>query len=95
MSDVLIASGVMLLVGRYLGSSGALVGAHGAPLRKMALSLGTACGAAGCFVVRRLHGNATRSVLPWRHLYSSGVMQQGVNIQVSVSSTLLFAHLYS
>jgi len=76
-SDVLIASAVMLLVGRYLGSSGALVGAHGAPLRKMALSLGIACGAAGCFVVRRLHGNATRCVLPWRHLCSSGIVQYG------------------
>ncbi len=59
-----MASAVMLLVGRYLASSGALVGAHGAPLRKVALGLGLACGAAGYFVVRRLRGNATRSAAP-------------------------------
>lgn len=55
-----MASAVMLLVGRYLASSGALVGAHGAPLRKVALSLGVGCGAAGYFVVRRLRGSPTR-----------------------------------
>ena len=63
-SDVLMASAVMLLAGRYLASSGALVGAHGAPLRKVALSLGVGSGAAGYFVVRRLHGNAARCALP-------------------------------
>ena len=60
MSDVLLATAAMLLTGRYLASSGALVGAHGAPLRKVALSLGALCGGAGYFVARRLHGNAMR-----------------------------------
>ena len=60
-----MASAVMLLVGRYLASSGALIGAHGAPLRKVALSLGVGCGASGYFVVRRLRGNPRRWVVPW------------------------------
>ena len=59
-SEALLAAGAMLLAGRYLAGSGALVGAHGAPLRKVALSLGAGCGAAGYFVVARLHGRPAR-----------------------------------
>lgn len=70
-----MASGVMLLAGRYLASSGALVGAHGAPLRKVALSLGAGCGAAGYFVVRRLHGNAARwAMLMLVRLSAAGIV---------------------
>ncbi len=63
LSDVLVAAVVMLLVGRHMAATGALVGAHGAPLRKLALGLGAGCGAAGYFVIHRLHGDAQRSAL--------------------------------
>jgi len=58
-----VAVAVMLLVGRHMAAAGVLVGAHGAPLRKLALGLGAGCGAAGFFVVRRLHGDARRSAI--------------------------------
>ena len=62
MSGVLIAAAVMLYTARLLASSGALAGSHGAPLRKLALGLGAGCGAAGCFAVGRLGGDARRWV---------------------------------
>ena len=63
LSDVLVAAAVMLLVGRRMATTGALVGAHGAPLRKLALGLGAGCGLAGCFVIHRLHGDSRRYAL--------------------------------
>lgn len=63
LSDVLVAAAVMLLVGRHIATTGALVGAHGAPLRKLALGLGAGCGLAGCFVIHRLHGDSRRYAL--------------------------------
>ncbi|KAK9914760.1 hypothetical protein WJX75_000214 [Coccomyxa subellipsoidea] len=65
LSDVLVAAAVMLLVGRHMATTGALVGAHGAPLRKLALGLGAGCGLAGCFVIHRLHGDSRRWLLGW------------------------------
>lgn len=60
-SDVLVAALVMWLVGRHMAATGALVGAHGAPLHKLALGLGAGCGLAGYFVIDRLHGDWQRS----------------------------------
>ncbi|CAL8468718.1 g8258 [Coccomyxa elongata] len=64
-SDVLVAALVMWLVGRHMAATGALVGAHGAPLRKLALGLGAGCGLAGYFVIDRLHGDWQRWLLGW------------------------------
>ena len=90
-SDVLMASAVMLVAGRYLASSGALVGAHGAPLRKVALSLGAGSGAAGYFVVRRLRGNATKCVLPQAlpGLDAEGVLALGSSAEETHRAVLL------
>jgi hypothetical protein len=60
-SDVAAAALAMLWTARLLARSGALAGAHAAPLRKLALCLGAGCGAAGVFIVRRLGGDARRS----------------------------------
>lgn len=59
----------MLWVVRLLARSRAVEGAHGAPLRKLALCLGAGCGAAGYFVMRRLGGDPARhasALLDWR-----------------------------
>lgn len=61
-SDVLAAAAVMLWVVRLLARARAVEGAHGAPLRKLALCLGAGCGAAGAFVMRRLGGDPVRRV---------------------------------
>lgn len=60
MGDALMAAAVMLWVGRQMAAAGTLVGAHRAPLRKIALSLGAGCGLAGYFIIRRVGGNAER-----------------------------------
>lgn len=64
-----MAAAVMLWVGRQMASSGTLVGAHVAPLRKIALSLGAGCGLAGYFIIRRIGGDAGRCAHTHRSLF--------------------------
>ncbi len=89
--DALLAAAVMVVVVRQVAATGTLVGAHRAPLRKLALSLGAGCGLAGYFIVHRIGGDAGRCVCRLCCRFLGGFLLGGEwdALQLGVSLTIL------